>query len=197
MIETKDWAGRFGNEYTKRGIDTSGRAQFWNALIDRHKIASVLEVGCGDGANLADMKVTAVGVDVNQTALEIAHRRNVDTMLCEATDLPFPDGSFDLVLTFGVLIHIPLEDLGRAMREIRRVSRRFVFCGEYLGTGEVPYRGGVLWPRDYGGRYRDMGLKLRERGTLVGPPWDRNKVNWWLFEKPRFDDDDLAWNWDV
>jgi SAM-dependent methyltransferase len=197
VIGVKEWAGRFGNEYTKRGIDTSGRGEFWNALIDRHKIASVLEVGCGDGANLADMKVTAVGVDVNQTALEIAHRRNVDTMLCEATDLPFPDGSFDLVLTFGVLIHIPLVDLGRAMREIRRVSRRFVFCGEYLGTGEVPYRGGVLWPRDYGGSYRDMGLKLRERGTLVGAPWDRNKVNWWLFEKPQLDEEDLAWNWDV
>jgi hypothetical protein len=40
-------------------------------------------------------------------------------------------------------------------------------------------------------------LKLRERGTLLGPPWDRNKVNWWLFEVPEFDDDDLAWNWDV
>jgi hypothetical protein len=29
-----------------------------------------------------------------------------------------------------------------------------------------------------------MGLKLRERGTLVGPPWDRNKVSWWLLEVP-------------
>jgi SAM-dependent methyltransferase len=181
-IGVKDWAGRFGNAYTKRGIDTAGRSQFWNALIRRHGIESVLEVGCGDGANLADMKVTAVGVDVNQTALEIAHRRNVDTMLCEATDLPFPDSSFDLVLTFGVLIHISHVDLGQAMREIRRVSRRFVFCGEYLGDDEVSYRGGMLWRRDYGALYRDMGMKLRERGSLLGEPWDRNKVSWWLLE---------------
>jgi SAM-dependent methyltransferase len=197
VIEVKDWAGRFGNEYTKRGIDTSGRSQFWNALIDRHKIASVLEVGCGDGANLADMEVTAIGVDVNETALQAAHEADVDTMVCEATDLPFPDGSFDLVLTFGLLIHVGPVDLGRAMREIRRVSRRFVFCGEYLGDDEVPYRGGSLWRRDYGALYRDMGLKLRERGTLVGRPWDRNKVSWWLFEVPEYDEEDLAWNWDV
>jgi hypothetical protein len=80
------------------------------------------------------------------------------------------------------LIHISHVDLGQAMREIRRVSRRFVFCGEYLGDDEVSYRGGMLWRRDYGKLYRDMGLKLRERGSLLGEPWDRNKVSWWLLE---------------
>jgi SAM-dependent methyltransferase len=183
VIDTKDWAGRFGKEYTKRGIDTTGRAPFWNALIKRHGIKSVLEVGCGTGANLKDMKVTAIGVDVNQGALDVAHAANIDTMVCPATGLPFPDSSFDLVLTFGVLIHISHVDLGQAMREIRRVSRRFVFCGEYLGDDEVSYRGGMLWRRDYGALYRDMGMKLRERGSLLGEPWDRNKVSWWLLEK--------------
>ncbi len=188
MISAEDWAGSFGDDYIERAdLDTTGRSHFWDALLERHDVRSVLEVGCGTGENLAEMKVPCAGVDVNPQALEFISDR-IETMVASATDLPFVANLFDLVLTFGVLIHVPPSDLECAMREIVRVSRRFVFCGEYLGDEEVRYRGGSLWRRDYGLLYMDIGLKLIEHGALEGPPWDRGEVHWWLLSQPEVRD---------
>jgi SAM-dependent methyltransferase len=55
----------------------------------------------------------------------------------DAESLPFPDGSFDLVLGHAVLHHLP--DLERAFAEFRRVLRpggRIVFAGEPSRLGD-------------------------------------------------------------
>ncbi|MDX6678429.1 MAG: hypothetical protein QOE31_2481, partial [Solirubrobacteraceae bacterium] len=62
---------------------------------------------------------------------------DVETVACDAEDLPFDDDSFDLVLGHAVLHHIP--HLDRAFAEFRRVLRpggRFVFAGEPSQTGD-------------------------------------------------------------
>jgi SAM-dependent methyltransferase len=56
---------------------------------------------------------------------------------CDATELPFGDASFDLVLGHAVLHHLP--DLDAAFREFRRVLRpggALVFCGEPSHYGD-------------------------------------------------------------
>ena len=70
----------------------------------------------------------------------------VETAACEASALPFEDGSFDLVVGHAVLHHLP--DLDAAFREFRRVLRPggvVAFCGEpsYYGDrlAELPKRG--------------------------------------------------------
>src|SRR5512147_1406366 len=158
MITADEWGAKFGDDYTERNLDISGRGVFWNDLISTYEIRSALEVGCNTGANLRSMGIAVTGVDVNQQALELVPL-GIPTRRADATDLPFMANDFDLVFTFGVLIHIPPNDLDTAMREIVRVSKRYVFAGEYLGDDEVPYRGGVLWRRDYGSLYQDIGLK--------------------------------------
>lgn len=184
MILTKDWGAAFGDEYTERNsLFLGDRSRFWKDLCSTYEVSSLLEVGCGTGPNLAGLRVpNMVGVDVNEKALEQVPD-HVSTYVAEATELPFATDMFDLVLTFGVLVHISPDELHKAMREIARVSRRYVFAGEYLGDDEVDYRGGVLWRRDYGGLYQDAGLKLVEQGLLEGAPWDRGEVHWWLLEE--------------
>jgi SAM-dependent methyltransferase len=90
----------------------------------------VLEVGCGiatDGVQFARNGANYTGVDFSPTALELAHRRfELEQLPARlehgtATELPFPDESFDLVYSHGVIHHI--EETDAAIREFHRVLR--------------------------------------------------------------------------
>lgn len=72
---------------------------------------------------------------------------NIETKVCDAHDLPFPDASFDLVTSrFGVMF---FANIGRALAEIGRVVKRggsIAFLvwgapgpGTYFGAAAMPY----------------------------------------------------------
>jgi ubiquinone/menaquinone biosynthesis C-methylase UbiE len=124
-----------------------------------------LEIGAGTGyftLNLMRAGVIreAVATDISpgmlsslsESAAELGLA--VETRACEASSLPFEDGSFDLVFGHAVLHHLP--DLPGAFREFRRVLRPggvVAFCGEPSRHGDlissVPKRGALaiapLW----------------------------------------------------
>ncbi len=89
---------------------------------------TLLEVGCGigvDSIQLAKCGFDVTAVDLTENALavakEFAAQRGVriDFRLGNAEGLDFPDGSFDVVYSFGVLHHTP--DIERSVAEVRRV----------------------------------------------------------------------------
>lgn len=97
----------------------------------------ILDVGCGTGGLLKELapfgKVT--GVDVSPRAIAFCNERGfTDVSLGSATDIPFPDGTFDLVLALDVIEHI--EDDRKALAEINRVLKPggtvFVFVPAFL-----------------------------------------------------------------
>jgi SAM-dependent methyltransferase len=116
-----------------------------------------LEIGAGTGyftLNLlrAGVVARAVATDISPGMLDAlsdsADRLGVEveTACCEASELPFPDASFDLVFGHAVLHHVP--DLEAAFREFRRVLRpggTVAFCGEPSLYGDrlaaLPKRG--------------------------------------------------------
>ena len=188
------WAGPFGDAYVKRNADVGdGRELFWNGFLERYSVANALEVGCNVGANLQWIAkhvgpTHAYGVDVNEGALEILHRRlpGVNAISTPARQLPFRDRWFDLVFTCGVLIHQPESTLPLVMSEIVRVSRKFVLAVEYHADDivEVPYRRqrGALFKRDYRRRYQELfpELELLDGGFLGRDQgWD--DATWCLF----------------
>jgi pseudaminic acid biosynthesis-associated methylase len=190
------WAGEFGDAYVDRNIDAaSGRVGFWRALVEQRSVASALEVGCNVGGNLMPLAQVlgtdrVSGIDLNEKALALLRERvpGIDVRLAPAAELPFPDRSFDLVLTMGVLIHQPDDSLHQVMREVMRCSSRLVFCCEYHSPEpvEVSYRGqrGALFKRPYGEIYRELFpvLTLLEQGKLRRDEgWD--DASWWLFER--------------
>lgn len=192
------WAGEFGDAYVERNSDAQkGREDFWRERVEQLELSSVLEVGCNLGGNLRWLGTLMpegriAGIDVNETALAKCREAlpDADLKVASAYEIPFGDGTFDLVFTTGVLIHLPPGSVEKAMAEIVRCSGRYVLCGEYAADSEeeVHYRGheGALFRRDYGGMYQRLHpeLSLIDSGFLArdeSSSWD--DVTWWLFEK--------------
>jgi ubiquinone/menaquinone biosynthesis C-methylase UbiE len=90
----------------------------------------VLEIGAGTGLNVphyaADAEVTYTEPDPHMAAR--LRRRGVDVVEAGAESLPFPDASFDAVVSTLVLCTVP--DVPASLAEIRRVLKpggRLVF----------------------------------------------------------------------
>ena len=100
------------------------------AAFERWRGRRVLEIGVGLGSDFVRFVragADATGVDLTQAAVELVRRRleleglAADLRVADAEALPFDDGSFDLVWSWGVLHHTP--DTRRAVDEVRRVLR--------------------------------------------------------------------------
>jgi len=90
----------------------------------------VLEIGCGlgtDGAQFAQAGADYTGIDLTDAAIELARKRfelfnlSGTFQTDDAERLSFPNDSFDLVYSHGVLHHTP--DIKAAITEIYRVLR--------------------------------------------------------------------------
>jgi ubiquinone/menaquinone biosynthesis C-methylase UbiE len=90
----------------------------------------LLEIGHGIGSDLltfAEAGAEVCGVDITEEHHRLAkrnfevHGREVDLRLGDAASLDFPDASFDVVYSFGVLHHTP--DTVRCISEAYRVLR--------------------------------------------------------------------------
>ena len=100
------------------------------AGFEESKGLQVLEIGCGlgtDGAQFAKAGAIYTGVDLTDAAVELAQKRFELFDLpgtfrtADAEQLDFPNESFDLVYSHGVLHHTP--DTAGAIREVHRVLK--------------------------------------------------------------------------
>ena len=122
-----------------------------------------MEVGCNTGNQLLLLQemgyLNLCGVELQPYAIEIARRRlpRISLKLGSALDVPHADSSFDVVFTSGVLIHISPQDLPRALDEIHRCSKTYIWGFEYYApeVTEVNYRSHreLLWKMDYARTY--------------------------------------------
>ena len=147
---------------SKWGIkyDAVGRAQVESKLRkalghEPRRYPRALEVGAGTGyfsLNLlrAGIVGEAVATDISPGMLHKLEESagelglSVETAACDASELPFDEGSFDLVFGHAVLHH--LTDLDAAFGEFRRVLRPggvVAFCGEPSYYGDRI----AAWPK--------------------------------------------------
>jgi SAM-dependent methyltransferase len=106
----------------------------------------VLDVGCGEGAlvrRIGDAKARVVGLDPQASAIELArsHARGVAARYVQgsAEDLPFADASFDVVIFFNSLHHVPPASMDTALAEAARVLRPggLLFVQEPIARGSA------------------------------------------------------------
>lgn len=110
--------------------------------------ARVLELGCGAAEVTREIAASAPGISITalevdriqyQKNLAITDLPNVKFALGGAEAISAPETSFDIVLMFRSLHHVPVESMDQALTEIRRVLKpgglayfeEPVFDGEY------------------------------------------------------------------
>lgn len=143
--ESREIARQFGVEYFDgdRSYGYGGfnyNPRFWEPvipdLVEHFGISaesSILDVGCAKGFMLYDFArlvpgVTLAGVDISSYAVEhaIPEIRSV-VQVANATNLPFDDNSFDIVISINTVHNLDRSDCQRALSEIQRVSSRGAF----------------------------------------------------------------------
>lgn len=85
----------------------------------------ILDAGCGTGGSLLFLKNYGIaqGVDISDLALSLCHKRGLKNIKhASVNNLPFKDGSFDVITSFDVLCHKNVNDK-EAMVEFYRVLK--------------------------------------------------------------------------
>jgi SAM-dependent methyltransferase len=139
----RDLAGFYDSAYARGGerharwreLGARGKADHVEELARRAGLGSarVAEVGCGDGALLAELSRRGLGgslagFEISEAALELARDRHVPRVerlaAFDGARLPARDGEFDLGVLSHVLEHAP--DPVALLRETARVARALV-----------------------------------------------------------------------
>lgn len=114
--------------------------RFWEPVVPAFRDcygldanSSILDVGCGKGFMLHDFArmipgITVKGVDVSEYAITHAiEDMRPHVQVADARRLPFPDKSFDLVISVTTVHNLERDEVIQALCEIERVSRAHSF----------------------------------------------------------------------
>lgn len=94
--------------------------------FDPGRSIRILDAGCGTGFSLKCLKDygEAFGIDISDMAISFCRKRGLDKIAqASVAELPFREGSFDLVISTDVLYHKLVDD-EKALREICRVIKK-------------------------------------------------------------------------
>jgi SAM-dependent methyltransferase len=134
------------------------------ASLAKHlgRVDSLLDVGCGDGANARRLAKSSgasrvVGVDVHQRATTF-----IDVQVYDGLHLPFADRSFDAVSIIDVLHHC--SDPRQVLREVVRVADKVVVIKDHFRFG--PVSNTLLYWMDIVGNAKDA---IPSPGTYFHP----------------------------
>lgn len=169
------WDGYFA-EAEAEGFPVEEDASWLKPFVELLKPnggKAVLELGCGLGAqsiSLVNEGFLVTALDLSEQAIAIARRRvpHIDLRQADITQpLPFPDSSFDGVLSCLTLHYFPYHETMAVFSEIHRVLRPggFLFFtvnstkdrAHGFGTGDPPLH---EIPRHLG---------MEAEGDLAGP----------------------------
>lgn len=138
----------------------------------------LLEIGCGNGRNFQLYVKLAVpevvGQDINESALELAAQRGYSHIRLHPepiTELPYPDGYFDLVVSNRVLQHIPFQEVTEAIRAVCRLGNAVYLneiTSEELAAKEIADAGYHSFCHDYEILFRNNGFSVNSKQVADG-----------------------------
>jgi len=137
-------------------------------IVNQIKLAKdskIIDVGCGSGSTLVMFRQlgysNSIGIDNSQAALDACQRLfnlepEKDVFLMDIRNIEFPDNSFDLVFSDGLLEHFEEPPLNNIVSELCRISNKWILlfqpnqtslfgkvCWLWQKTGRAP------WEKEY------------------------------------------------
>ena len=173
---SKYWEERGKTYYDgeKHLLENDKRREFIVDEIVKLNPTSILEIGCGYGANLKPLKARLpnsfiVGLDISTTQLakakEYIGNDSVYLLHMNASEgLLFPDGYFDLVFTAGVLMHVPHHKVNKIRNEMIRLSSTYILHDENTKAGQY-----IEFAYDHEEYYRKLGFEILKSITYNNP----------------------------
>lgn len=147
--EAATYEEKFSISYDQRCIDYA--VERLRKVVPAHRrFGRVLEVGAGTGFFTINLALGGAldgavleATDISQGMLDVCarngreHGLEIATTQGDAEDLPYPDGTFDLVIGHAFIHHLPVP--GKAIQEMHRVlapGATLVIAGEPTHHGD-------------------------------------------------------------
>lgn len=185
LTSDKDWIDDAPNWVESYVISTNHphRQLIVDEVEKLGDINKILEIGCNTGANLIRInevypKINLVGVDISDRCINKAreYMPNAFFKVCDYHVLPFPDEYVDLILADAVLMYSNPERIEQAMKEIDRVSKKYVIIVDRDSKSKAGVRNGHIWRRNYALILREMGYSVKK--YKIEPQYWPNSVGW-------------------
>ena len=140
---------RVASEYAETFFDELQHKPFDRELLDRfaglvRDRGPVWDLGCGPGhvgRYLYERGIPASGFDLSERMVVAARRLNPGMSFLQGTmlALPLPDASLAGIVTFYAVIHLPREDIDRALCEFYRALQPggHLLLAVHGGEGEI------------------------------------------------------------
>lgn len=162
MTKTASRVSELGEaEYARRLAKLQGAR--WKQLLDvqrpyrnvikKYCTGRVLEIGCGTGRNLVNLRGNATGIDINSEAIAMCHARGLtaytpqDFQSSQTTP-----GSFDALLMAHVLEHVTQAEGDELLREylpyIKPGGTVMLICPQERGFASDPTH--IRWVDEVG-----------------------------------------------
>lgn len=145
----------------------------WIARLVSKVNGRILDIGC-DGATLTEIVAAksgtqdAVGIDISKDAVAYAKDKHPEYHLAvgHAEELPFRDGTFDMIFCSEVLEHV--EQPARLLSEIKRCLKKDGYCVVEVPTETLLFKAiWSLWTRVGPGRSWRHAHVADFRGNLL------------------------------
>ena len=132
--------------WKQRRLDWKKSYQNWEhphrsliiAVLQNLNWLSLIETGCGAGANLINIIKTMPGkqvggIDINSDAIELCKKTFNGGMfkVNSADDIMMSDKSVDVVLSDACLIYVGSRKIKKYLKEIKRIGRKYIVLCEF------------------------------------------------------------------
>lgn len=142
--------------YYQKGIRNNFLQKLWHThkiklarkILKKIEFENCLDVGCASGYMTSEIsksfpKGQYFGIDIYDKAIEYAKRKypNIKFKVASASQLPFKDESFDLILFYETIEHV--ENPKECLMEIRRVLKKGGRLILTMDSGSLLFR--LVW----------------------------------------------------